>query len=138
MADGQERGALVDAACAAGVAAHSQPRHAPASPRSLVRFSVRRLLVLILVIGCGMGWIARVVRSGQAQRRAVAAICQVGGWVVYDTEWDDGQQVSRWHRGGPGGWLITPVSTTSAASSSSICTIAGLIRCWRTSGGSGT
>ena len=57
--------------------------------RTFFAVSVRGLLLLILVIGCGLGWIARVVRLGQAQRSAVVAIYQAGGWVVYDTEWDD-------------------------------------------------
>jgi hypothetical protein len=76
--------------------------------RSFFRFSVRGLLVLILVIGCGLGWIARVVRIGQVQRRAVAAITQAGGWVVYDTDWDDRQNASRWKPRWPK-WLIDQV-----------------------------
>ncbi len=36
-----------------------------------LRFSVRGLIVLVLVIGAGLGWI---VRSAQVQREAVAAI----------------------------------------------------------------
>ncbi len=105
MTDGQECGALLDSVSATGVAGPPRWRSAPAWPRRLFRFSVRRLLVLILVIGCGMGWMARVVRSGQAQRRAVAAVGQAGGWVVYDTQWDDGQQVSRWRPRWPR-WLV--------------------------------
>jgi hypothetical protein len=57
----------------------------PAGPvshpwRRLLRFSVRGLIVLVLVIGAGLGW---VVRSARIQREAVAAIKSAGGGVTY-------------------------------------------------------
>ena len=55
-----------------------------------------------------MGWIARVVRTGQVQRRAVAAIYQAGGWVVYDTDWDERQNTSTWKPRLPK-WLVDQV-----------------------------
>jgi hypothetical protein len=51
--------------------------------RRLPRFSVRGLVVFVLVIGGGLGWL---VRSARIQRAAVAAITKAGGSVVY--EWD--------------------------------------------------
>jgi Leucine Rich repeat len=61
----------------------------PASPasrpsRTYLRFSVRGLIVLVLVIGAGLGWI---VRSARIQREAVTAIERAGGDVTYDWEW---------------------------------------------------
>jgi Leucine-rich repeat (LRR) protein len=58
----------------------------PTSPVSLpwrryLRFSVRGLIILVLVIGAGLGWI---VREAQVQRDAVAAINKAGGSVEYD------------------------------------------------------
>jgi internalin A len=50
----------------------------------LLRFSVRALLVIVLVIGVGLGW---TVRQAQVQRDAVAAIKSAGGRVYYDWEW---------------------------------------------------
>jgi hypothetical protein len=47
---------------------------------SYVRFSVRGLIVLVLLIGAGVGWI---VRSARIQRDAVAAIQKAGGYVGY-------------------------------------------------------
>jgi internalin A len=47
------------------------------------RFSVRGLIVLVLVIGAWLGWI---VRSARIQRDAVAAIKNAGGNVRYDWE----------------------------------------------------
>jgi hypothetical protein len=95
MANGSECAVLLEAETAADGA--GQAKSAPRSRRRLFRFSVRGLLLLILVIGCGLGWIARVVRTGQTQRRAVAAIYQAGGWALYDTDWDEGQAPTAWH-----------------------------------------
>jgi hypothetical protein len=39
------------------------------------------LVVLVLVIGAGLGFL---VRTGHLQREAVAAVRQEGGWVAYD------------------------------------------------------
>ena len=58
--------------------------------RRNLRFSLRGLIVLVLVIGCGLGWI---VRSARIQREAVAAIQKVGGTVYYNWEWAQGSQI---------------------------------------------
>ena len=69
---------------------------------SFLRFSMRGLLVFVLVIGAGLGWI---VREAHVQRDAVAAIQGAGGAVRYDWEWRDGKNI-------PGGkpwaprWLV--------------------------------
>jgi internalin A len=63
---------------------------------------VRGLIVLVLVIGAGLGWI---VRSARMQREAVAAIRNKGDIVFYDWEWSNGKNI-------PGGkpwaraWLV--------------------------------
>lgn len=57
------------------------------SCRKLLRISVRELLVLVLVIGAGLGWI---VRAARIQREAVAAITRAGGSVKYDWKWSGG------------------------------------------------
>ena len=106
MANGPEGAVLLEAGMAAN--ATGQPQPAPRRRRTFFRVSVRGLLLLILVIGCGLGWIARVVRTGNVQRRAVAAIYQAGGWVVYDTEWDEGQNTSTWKPRWPK-WLVDRV-----------------------------
>src|SRR5579883_2352108 len=46
-----------------------------------LRFTVRLLLGLVVVLGCGLGWIAHKART---QRQAVARIKQLGGSVLYD------------------------------------------------------
>ena len=51
--------------------------------RRKLRFSVRSLLVLVLVIG---GWLGWTVRNARIQREAVAAIRLAGGTVTY--HWD--------------------------------------------------
>ena len=76
----------------------------PVSPswKRFLRFRMRGLLVFVLVIGAGLGWI---VRDAHVQRDAVAAIQAAGGKVMYDWEWSDGKYI-------PGGkpwaprWLV--------------------------------
>jgi hypothetical protein len=79
----------------------------PAGPvsrpwRGSLRFSVRGLIVLVIVVGAGLGWI---VRQAHVQRDAVAAIEEAGGSVRYDWEWSNGKS-------SPGGkpwaprWLV--------------------------------
>ena len=48
--------------------------------RRFLRFSVGGMIVLVLVIGAGLGWL---VRSARIQRDTVAAIERAGGWVYY-------------------------------------------------------
>ncbi len=60
----------------------------PASPvarpwRRFLRFSMRGLIILVLMIGAWLGWLVRSVRI---QREAVAAIARAGG-VKYDWGW---------------------------------------------------
>jgi internalin A len=54
--------------------------------RTRLHFRLRSFLVLVLVLGCGLGWL---VRRAQIQRNAVAAIRRAGGYVKYDWEWKD-------------------------------------------------
>ena len=49
--------------------------------RPRLRLSVRGLMVLVLVLGGGFGW---VVHRARVQREAVAAIKRAGGEVSYD------------------------------------------------------
>ncbi len=63
----------------------------PAGPvsrswRRYLRFSVRGLIALVLVIGLGLGWI---VRSARIQREAVASITRAGGSLEYEWQWDN-------------------------------------------------
>jgi len=73
----------------------------PAGPvlrpwRRYLRFSVRGLIVLVLVIGVGLGWMVRVVRTAQIQRDAVAAIKNAGGMVAYDGKTWRGPERKDW------------------------------------------
>ncbi len=55
--------------------------------RRCLRFSVRGLIVLVLLIGAGLGWLVRSARIARIQREAVAAIERAGGFVEYDSNW---------------------------------------------------
>lgn len=52
--------------------------------RRWFRFSLRTLLVVVLLLSVPMGWFAVKLRQAEKQRKAVEAICQVGGEVIYD------------------------------------------------------
>ena len=60
------------------------PRVMGRSLASHVRISVRALIIVVLIVGGGLGW---VVRRSQIQRDAVAAIGKVGGIVQYEWEY---------------------------------------------------
>ncbi|QDV38789.1 hypothetical protein [Tautonia plasticadhaerens] len=70
------------------------------TPRRL-RFSVRKGMALILVLGCTLGWI---VHRADRQRDAVKAIERAGGEVLYDWQYRDGTMRSGGTPGGPA-WL---------------------------------
>jgi hypothetical protein len=53
-----------------------------------LRFSVRGLIGVVLLIG---GWLGWILLSAQIQREAVAAIERAGAWVEYDCEWQTGK-----------------------------------------------
>ncbi len=82
-----------------------QPKPASRSGRSLLRFSVRGLIVLVLLLGGSMGWI---VRSARIQRDAVAAIMRAGGLVKYDQGWTKTNLVHSARVPKPG-WLVNRI-----------------------------
>lgn len=65
-------------------------RRSPQSWRRLVRFSVRSLMVLILITGGGLGWL---IHRAHVQRDAVAAIKRAGGNIAYSWQWSNGAPV---------------------------------------------
>src|SRR5271166_5949929 len=70
--------------------------------RRLLRFSVRGLIVVVLVIGAGLGWL---VRSAKTQQSAVTAIKNAKGRVTYDWEWRNGKSVFAGKPWAPA-WLV--------------------------------
>jgi len=79
----------------------SQPKPVAHPWRRYLRFSVRGLIVLVLVTGVWLGWI---VRSARIQREAVAAITNAGAEVEYDLEWSNGKFIPSGKPWAPG-WL---------------------------------
>jgi hypothetical protein len=51
--------------------------------RRFPRFSVRGLIVIVLLIGAGLGWL---VRADRMERETVAVILHAGGWIEHDGE----------------------------------------------------
>jgi internalin A len=70
--------------------------------RTLLSFSVRGMIVLVLVIGVWLGWI---VRSARIQRVAVTAIEKERGTVYYDWEFSNGDYSQEGNPAAPD-WLI--------------------------------
>jgi internalin A len=73
--------------------------------RRFVRLTVRGLIVFVLLIGAGLGWL---VRSAHIQRDAVAAITNAGGSVYYDWEKSNGVWISGGHPWAPR-WLVNRI-----------------------------
>jgi internalin A len=66
--------------------------------RRYLRFGMQGLIVLVLLIGAGMGWI---VRQARVQREAVAAIVKAGGSAYYESDLKTGfsaKELSRWRK----------------------------------------
>ena len=67
-----------------------QARHVSRPWRRFLRFSVRGMIVVVLLIGVWMGWL---VRNTRIQREAIAAIRKAGGRVLYDWQWKNGRAI---------------------------------------------
>ena len=68
----------------------------PQPRRKRLRVSLAAMMFAVLIVGGGLGWIARRAR---VQREAVAAILNVGGSVTYDWESNDSKpRGPRWLR----------------------------------------
>jgi hypothetical protein len=82
----------------------------PAEPvsrpwRRFLRFSVRGMIVVVLVSGAGLVWVVRLVYTARIQREAVAAVQNAGGAVAYNWNRTDGE----WRMGGEPwapNWLV--------------------------------
>ncbi len=72
------------------------------TPRKYLRFSLRSLLVLILLFA---GWLGWIVHRARAQRDAVAAILKLQGTVKYDWERKDGRNLPNGKPWWPS-WLV--------------------------------
>ena len=65
---------------------HSMTDTPPTTPkprRSWLQFSLRTLMVLMLVVGPGFGWFAREVQRARARREAAKTIEKLGGRVTW-------------------------------------------------------
>jgi hypothetical protein len=72
--------------------------------RRFLRFSVRGLIVLVLVIG---GWLGWIVRSARIQHNAVASIKRAGGTILYERNMQMDERMwlrDRWVM--PPKWLV--------------------------------
>ena len=53
-------------------------------PRRFLQFSLRTLLVVVLLVSIGMSWLAVKLERARRQKEAVRTIEKAAGWVVYD------------------------------------------------------
>jgi len=58
--------------------------------RRRFQFSIRSLLVLVIVVAVPFSWLAVEMKAAREQKEAVEAIMKVGGAVVYDWKLDAG------------------------------------------------
>jgi len=63
--------------------------HPPKPKRRWYQFSLRTLLVFVLLASVGLSWFAMKLHQARKQREAVEAILKAGGWVTYDFELAD-------------------------------------------------
>jgi internalin A len=69
-------------------------QHRPSYGCRRFQLSVRGLVVLVLVIGCFLGWIVRIVHGARVQREAVAAIGKAPCFFVwYAWQWRDEEPI---------------------------------------------
>ena len=54
------------------------------SKRRWFQFSLRTLILLMLVVGGGCGWLARWVEQGRRQEAAVAELAKLGAIITYE------------------------------------------------------
>jgi len=60
----------------------------PKSRRRWYQYSLRTLLIVVTLAGCGFAWLGIRVREAREQAAAVAAISGLGGIVIYDYQVD--------------------------------------------------
>jgi hypothetical protein len=71
------------------------------SKRRWYQFSLRALLVFVLLASVGMSWLAVKLERARRQKEAVEAIEKAAGWVVYDYQSENlsaEPPVPRWKR----------------------------------------
>jgi hypothetical protein len=66
---------------------------APKPKRHWSRFSLRTLLVFLLVLSLPLGWFALKLHKARRQREAVGAIVEMGGFVYYDYQLEKGSML---------------------------------------------
>ena len=59
----------------------TEPTTTPKPRRRWLQFSLRTLMVLMLVIGCGFGWLAYQIKQARQQREAANVIEKLGGTI---------------------------------------------------------
>jgi hypothetical protein len=59
----------------------------PKRRRRFLQFSVRTLLVFVLLVSIGMSWFAVKMQKARRQREAVEAIVKAGRLVAYDYQY---------------------------------------------------
>ncbi len=58
------------------------------SRRRFLRFSLRTLLICMIVVGFGLGWLGWKVHQARKQRQVVVWVQEMGGRVLYDFQFD--------------------------------------------------
>ena len=74
----------------------STPEHSdtPQPKRRRFQYSLRTLLLFMLLVSIGLSWFTVKMQQASRQREAVEAIRELSGWVGYDT----GIRAPKWVR----------------------------------------
>jgi hypothetical protein len=94
-------------AVADNAAVHTEPSKAepPKRKRRRFQFSLRTLMIFVLLCAVPCGWLAARMQRARRQKSAVDEIVKEGGWVEYDYEIDaSGKWIPRAEPTGPE-WL---------------------------------
>lgn len=86
----------------------SSPGQAPARRRSRrrwLRFSIRSLLVVVLLLSLPLAYLGMKIRGGQLQHSVAARITELGGTVVFDHHLDDAGTVDVARKPGAPKWM---------------------------------
>ena len=69
------------------------------------RFSLRTLLIVVVLLSVALGWFALKMREAERQRQAVEAISEAHGWFYYDYELDESGRLMQGQERPAPAWL---------------------------------
>ncbi len=69
------------------------------------QYSLRTLLIFVTLFAIACSWFAVKMQQARKQREAVEAIEKLGGWVIYDNQFDDSDDIWKDRKPAVSAWL---------------------------------